>query len=157
MPRSTTRTGATLLAVACLACGGADEAGGGAGGQSGMDGNGEAADSIGAVQAGPADAPAEVYFDLTRHTWFKQGQPLVHASRSYEAEGEPVALAPETLRKVGRYQEVDYYARRDAAEPLYTLYVPVYYRYWQRFTAPPGRAAATADSAVAGPPATAAP
>ena len=89
--------------------------------------------------AGPEDAPDEVYFDLTRHDWYRQGQPLMHGGRSYEVAGEPISLAPDSLDMVGRYQQVEYYARKGDSEPFYTLYVPVYYRYWQRFSAPPGR------------------
>ena len=88
--------------------------------------------------AGPEDAPDEVYFDLTRHEWYRQGQPLLHGQRRFQPQGDPVAVATDSLRKVGRYQQVDYYARTGEREPFYTLFVPVYYGYWQRFTAPPG-------------------
>ena len=49
------------------------------------------------------------------------------------------APADVDLREAGAYEGVTYYVAEDAPDPVYTIYVPVYYRYWQRFTAPPGR------------------
>lgn len=96
------------------------------------------ADTVPAVrQAGPEDAPQEVYFDLTGYEWYRQAQPLMHGGRQYRPQGDPVAIALDSLEQAGRYQEVDYYVRSGAQEPFYTLYVPVYYRYWQRFVSPP--------------------
>ena len=82
--------------------------------------------------------PDEIYFDLTRFDWYKQGRPLVHNGRSYMPQADPIPAEVE-LREAGSYEGVTYYAAKDAGEPVYTLYVPVYYRYWQRFTSPPGR------------------
>lgn len=81
--------------------------------------------------------PKEIYFDLTRFAWYREGRPLIHEGRPYvpQAEPTPVDLA---LEEAGSYEGVTYYAADDAGQPVYTLYVPVYYRYWQRFTSPPG-------------------
>ena len=81
--------------------------------------------------------PKEIYFDLTRFAWYREGRPLVHEGRPYlpQADPTPVDLA---LEEAGSYEGVTYYAATDAGRPVYTLYVPVYYRYWQRFTSPPG-------------------
>jgi len=81
--------------------------------------------------------PEEIYFDLTRFDWYRQGRPLVHNGRSYMPQADPIPADVE-LREAGSYEGVTYYAAENASEPVYTLYVPVYYRYWQRFTSPPG-------------------
>ena len=81
--------------------------------------------------------PDEIYFDLTAFTWYREGRPLVHAGRRYMPQAEPVPVQGE-LSEAGRYEGVAYYVMEGAREPFYTIYVPVYYRYWQRFTAPPG-------------------
>ena len=81
--------------------------------------------------------PAEIYFDLTAYAWYREGRPLVHNGRSYAPQAEPTVVSGE-LREAGRYEGVSYYAAADDTEPVYTLYVPVYYRYWQRFTSQPG-------------------
>jgi hypothetical protein len=81
--------------------------------------------------------PDEIYFDLTRFPWYREGRPLVHNGRSYMPQADPTPVDVQ-LREAGSYEGVTYYAADDAPEPVYTLYVPVYYRYWQRFTSPPG-------------------
>ena len=86
----------------------------------------------------PGTKPAEIYFDLTRFQWYREGRPLVHQGRSYMPQADPAPVDRE-LKEAGSYEGVTYYVADDAAEPVYTIYVPVYYRYWQRFTAPPGR------------------
>jgi len=99
-------------------------------------------DSAAAAPAAPAiaveDTPSELYFDLTLFDWYRRGEPLVHQGRRYQAMGDPVVESAESMAELGRYQGVAYYRRQDAADPVYTVYVPVYYRYWQRFVAPPG-------------------
>ena len=94
--------------------------------------------------AGPAAAddrsgtrPDEIYFDLTVFPWYREGRPLVHDGRPYMPQSVPVPIA-ESLKEAGRYEGVAYYVGESASEPVYTLYVPVYYDYWQRFTSPPG-------------------
>ena len=81
--------------------------------------------------------PKEIYFDLTRFAWYREGRPLVHNGRAYLPQADP-APADLELEEAGSYEGVTYYAAREATQPVYTLYVPVYYRYWQRFTSPPG-------------------
>ena len=81
--------------------------------------------------------PDEIYFDLTRFAWYREGRPLVHNGRSYLPQADPIPVDFE-LEEAGAYEGVNYYAASDANEAVYTLYVPVYYRYWQRFTSPPG-------------------
>lgn len=80
--------------------------------------------------------PAEIYFDLTAFGWYREGRPLVHQGRSYMPQAEPITVTGE-LREAGSYEGVTYYVSDEEHEPVYTLFVPVYYRYWQRFTAPP--------------------
>jgi hypothetical protein len=84
-----------------------------------------------------ANQPDEIYFDLTQFAWYREGRALVHIGRSYMPMSDPTPVDVE-LREAGSYEGVTYYAAVEAPEPVYTLYVPVYYRYWQRFTAPPG-------------------
>ena len=84
-----------------------------------------------------AATPDEIYFDLTAFAWYREGRPLMHGGRAYLPQSDPVPVSGK-LREAGSYEGVTYYVGEDAAEPFYTLYVPVYYRYWQRFTAPPG-------------------
>ncbi|HEX6589078.1 MAG TPA: hypothetical protein VF039_08650 [Longimicrobiales bacterium] len=81
--------------------------------------------------------PKEIYFDLTQFAWYREGRPLVHDGRSYLPQADPTPVDAE-LEEAGSYEGVTYYAPKDGAQPVYTLYVPVYYRYWQRFTSPPG-------------------
>jgi hypothetical protein len=84
-----------------------------------------------------ATRPDEIYFDLTIFPWYREGRPLVHNGRPYMPQSDPVPIA-EPLKEAGRYEGVAYYVGESASEPVYTLYVPVYYDYWQRFTSPPG-------------------
>lgn len=84
-----------------------------------------------------ATRPDEIYFDLTAFQWYREGRPLMHDGRGYMPQADPIPVTVE-LREAGRYEGVAYYVMAGAHEPVYTLYVPVYYRYWQRFTAPPG-------------------
>ena len=86
---------------------------------------------------GEAMQPEEIYLDLTAFAWYREGRPLVHNGRSYMPQSDPVPVELE-LKKAGTYEGVSYYVADGTTEPVYTLYVPVYYRYWQRFTAPPG-------------------
>lgn len=81
--------------------------------------------------------PKEIYFDLTQFAWYREGRPLVHNGRSYLPQADPTPVDLD-LEEAGSYEGVTYYAASAGREPVYTLYVPVYYRYWQRFTAPPG-------------------
>ena len=91
-----------------------------------------------AAEAQSADnSPAEIYFDLTAFGWYREGRPLMHGGRSYMPQADPTPVEIE-LEEAGAYEGVTYYKPADAPDPVYTLYVPVYYRYWQRFTAPPG-------------------
>jgi hypothetical protein len=91
----------------------------------------------GAASSENATEPEEIYFDLTRFSWYREGRPLVHNGRSYMPQADPIP-ADVQLREAGSYEGVTYYTAENASEPVYTLYVPVYYRYWQRFTSPPG-------------------
>lgn len=90
------------------------------------------------VTAARATTPAEIYFDLTAYAWYREGRPLRHDGRNYMPQADPTR-DDRRLREAGTFEGVTYYAAEDAAEPVYTLYVPVYYGYWQRFTSPPGR------------------
>lgn len=130
--RRTLRTLSLLLPLA--ACGGTKSDAGDAPADSA---DVVATDSAAVARAEPEPMPDEVYFDLTRFDWYRRSEPLVHERRDYRAEGDPITEPLDSLKKVGRYQGVDYYARKGAPQPFYTLYVPVYYRYWQRFIAPP--------------------
>ena len=87
--------------------------------------------------AGNRTQPDEIYFDLTRFDWYREGRPLVHDGRPYLPQADPTPVDLE-LQKAGSYEGVTYYETAHGGEPVYTLYVPVYYRYWQRFTSPPG-------------------
>ena len=82
--------------------------------------------------------PDEIYFDLTAFQWYREGRPLMHNGRAYMPQADPAPATVE-LKEAGTYEGVTYYVAEDAPDPVYTIYVPVYYRYWQRFTAPPGR------------------
>ena len=81
--------------------------------------------------------PKEIYFDLTQFAWYREGRPLVHEGRSYLPQADPIPVDLR-LEEGGSYEGVTYYVAEDASQPVYTIYVPVYYRYWQRFTSPPG-------------------
>lgn len=85
----------------------------------------------------PGKQPEEIYFDLTAFDWYRQGRPLMHQGRAYMPQADPTPIDVE-LREAGAYGGVRYYVAEGTREPVYTIYVPVYYRYWQRFTAPPG-------------------
>lgn len=89
------------------------------------------------VDDSEATRPDEIYFDLTAFPWYREGRPLVHSGRNYLPQADPIPVHAE-LSEAGRYEGVAYYVMEGTHEPVYTLYVPVYYRYWQRFTAPPG-------------------
>lgn len=94
--------------------------------------------ALASTQQEDRNRPAEIYFDLTAFDWYREGRPLVHNGRAYRPLAEPIPVTNE-LREAGRYEGVSYYVMEGADnEPVYTLYVPVYYRYWQRFTSPPG-------------------
>lgn len=96
------------------------------------------AEPLGADESEPtANQPEEIYFDLTRFAWYREGRPLLHEGRPYIPQADPVPVEVE-LEEAGSYEGVTYYVARDAGAPVYTIYVPVYYRYWQRFTSPPG-------------------
>jgi hypothetical protein len=88
-------------------------------------------------QPDAAAQPEEIYFDLTAYAWYREGRPLMHDGRAYMPQADP-APVDVGLEEAGNYEGVRYYVAEDAREPVYTLYVPVYYRYWQRFTSPPG-------------------
>ncbi len=125
-----------LLAVATVAVGACD--------REGMpdEGPAAAAAAVDTPLAGPgasdeAARPNEIFFNLSAFAWYREGRPLMHEGRSYMPQSDPIPVEGE-LREAGTYEGVTYYVPEDASEPVYTLYVPVYYRYWQRFTAPPG-------------------
>ena len=84
-----------------------------------------------------ANRPDEIYFDLTAFPWYREGRPLMHGGRAYLPQSDPTTVDVE-LREAGRFEGVVYYVAEGSREPVYTLYVPVYYRYWQRFTSPLG-------------------
>lgn len=105
----------------------------------------------GPVSVEPAPAPEEalgdlprleIYYDLAAFPWYKRGGPLVHEGRAYRAGARPLARAFDSLRRLGRYQGVEYYADANAGERPDTVFVPVYEGYWQPFSFP----AATADT-----------
>lgn len=93
--------------------------------------------ALAVVDESDATRPEEIYFDLTAFPWYREGRALMHDGRGYMPQADPIAVQSE-LAEAGRYEGVSYYVMEGAHEPVYTLYVPVYYRYWQRFTAPPG-------------------
>jgi hypothetical protein len=95
------------------------------------------ADATAEAGDGAVNKPDEIYFDLTAFPWYREGRPLMHAGRPYMPQAEPTTVEVR-LREAGRYEGVAYYVAEGTHEPVYTLYVPVYYRYWQRFTSPPG-------------------
>ena len=94
--------------------------------------------ALAAGDAGAVNHPDEIYFDLTAFAWYREGRPLMHEGRAYMPQADPTPVDTE-LEEAGTYEGVRYYVAEDARQPVYTIYVPVYYRYWQRFTAPPGR------------------
>lgn len=138
--------GALVIALCAIGCGGGVEE------QTGGEVAAAPSDSLSAAAsaappaAAAGDTPDEVYFDLTRFDWYRRAEPLVHEGRAYRAAGDPVVASVDALRELGRYQGVAYYAQQDAPPPVYTLYVPVYYRYWQRFISPPGGGTGATDS-----------
>ena len=89
------------------------------------------------VEEDAENRPDEIYFDLTAFQWYREGRPLLHEARAYMPQADPAPVDVE-LREAGAYEGVKYYVAEGASEPVYTIYVPVYYRYWQRFTSPPG-------------------
>lgn len=89
----------------------------------------------------PADVAApepeafapRIYYDLTRHDWYRRGEPLMVEGREYLPAGELVAAPLDVFDRLGEFDGVDYYARRQGSEDV--LFVPVFERYWLPFAA----------------------
>jgi len=101
--------------------------------------DGTIVDALGAgdpAEAEPATQPAEIHYDLTAYDWYRRGEPLVHAGRSYRPIGPPVPSPAEPLTQIGSYGGVSYYAVHGGAASADTVYVPVFEGFWLRFRAP---------------------
>ncbi len=87
-----------------------------------------------AASAPPTSAarPREIYHELTRFAWYKQGQPLLHDRAAYQPAGAPGELQSDQLRLAGSYEGVDYYLPRDGSGAD-VVFVPIHERYWLRF------------------------
>jgi hypothetical protein len=98
--------------------------------------------SAGSSAAAPPDAwrpdeereslpSSRIYYTLTDYAWYAHGEPLLHEGRPHVPVGLPIAASVEEMEKVGEYEGVDYYTRRNDSEPV--LYVPVFEGYWLTF------------------------
>jgi hypothetical protein len=113
--------------------------------------------SSGAVPPTPLDAwrpdeereslpSSRIYYTLTDYAWYAHGEPLLHEGRPHVPVGLPIAASVEEMEKVGEYEGVDYYTRRNDSEPV--LYVPVFEGYWLTFRLSTIGAAKVAKSAA---------
>jgi hypothetical protein len=76
------------------------------------------------------EPPPVIYHDLTRHDWYRRGEPLRHAGRDFVPRRVAPANAVE-LEPAGEYGGVRYYRRVHGGED--SLFVPVHERYWLVF------------------------
>lgn len=74
-----------------------------------------------------------IYYDLTRHDWYRRGEPLVVEGREYLPAGDLVVGPLEAFDRFGDFEGVDYYGRREGSDDV--LFVPVFERYWLPFAA----------------------
>lgn len=80
-----------------------------------------------------ADPPRTIYYNLTVHEWYDQGQPLRFDGAAYQAEGELHRVSNGQMRRVDTYRGVDVYVLAKATAPYSTVFVPVFPGYWQPF------------------------
>jgi hypothetical protein len=76
--------------------------------------------------------PATVYYDLTRYDWYRRGEPILFEGRRY-LPGRVEPTGERRLHREGTYDGVDFYVSGDMAQPLDTIYVPVFNGYWLPF------------------------
>jgi hypothetical protein len=88
----------------------------------------------------------KIYYTLTDYAWYARGEPLVHEGRQHVPVGLPIAASVEQMEREGEYDGVEFYTRRDDADPV--LYVPVFEGYWQAFRSSARGAASVARRAV---------
>jgi hypothetical protein len=89
---------------------------------------------------------SRIYYTLTDYAWYAHGEPLLHEGRPHVPVGLPIAASVEEMEKVGEYEGVDYYTRRNDPDPV--LYVPVFEGYWLTFRLSTIGAAKVAESAA---------
>ncbi len=65
--------------------------------------------------------------------WFEGDEPLTFEQMSYQQSGDPVRLECPDIMRVGEYQGVALFARRDGERPYRQLYVPVRPGVWQMY------------------------
>src|SRR5690606_2264136 len=66
-------------------------------------------------------------------TWFEQDQALTFEQASYQKSGGEIRLNCPDIMRVGEFQGVPLFARRDATRPYQQLYVPVRPGVWQMY------------------------
>lgn len=66
-------------------------------------------------------------------TWFEADETITFERRGFQKSGGEVVLTCPDIRRVGEYQGVPLYVRRDATTPYETLYVPVRPGVWQAY------------------------
>ncbi len=77
--------------------------------------------------------PAEIYYDLTHHEWYRRGQPLLVDGQPFQPASRPEPTMARTFEPAGRYEGVTYYVIEGATPPYTVVYVPVSRGYWQPF------------------------
>ncbi len=65
--------------------------------------------------------------------WFEGDQPITFEQMGYQKSGGEVRLTCADIMRVGEYQGVPLFARRDAARPYQQLFVPVRPGVWQMY------------------------
>ena len=66
-------------------------------------------------------------------TWFEQDQSITFDRRSFQKSGDEVRLNCPDIMRVGEYQGVPLFVRRNATTPYQQLYVPVRPGVWQAY------------------------
>lgn len=103
------------------------------------------ADKAGSSEAAPpnppatlevSDIPDTIYLDLTRFGWYARAEPLRLEGEDFVPGPAPVAASARDMERVGSYEGVAIYRRKDAADSA--VYVPVFEGFWLPFV--PGRA-----------------
>lgn len=72
-----------------------------------------------------------IYYTLTSFPWYARGEPLLHEGRPHVPTGPLITASVEEMEKVGEYEGVEFYTRRNDPDPV--LYVPVFEGYWLGF------------------------
>ena len=65
--------------------------------------------------------------------WFESDEPLTFEQMSYQQSGDPVRLDCLEIMRVGEYQGVPLFVRRDGERPYEQLYVPMQPGVWQMY------------------------